>query len=57
MNAINTVYKTVTVWLFTSHLINHPIKLNKICGALLEKLGQTHKRHSCMDSDTWTHKY
>ena len=35
-----------------SHLKNHPSKMNKICEALLEKQGQTHKQHSSMN---WTH--
>ena len=33
--------KTAAVWLLTSHLKNHPSKMNKIYGTLLEKQGQS----------------
>ena len=38
--------KTTAVRSLTSHLTNHPRKMNKICWALLEKLGQIHNLHS-----------
>ena len=40
----------------TTYLPSHkPSKLDEF-GALLEKQGQTHKRHSLMDSSIWTHQ-
>ena len=44
-----TPHKTLAVQPITSHLANSPIKTNKICGALPEKEGRTHKRRSPMD--------
>ena len=44
---------TTAVWPLTSHLKNHWTKMNKTCGTLLDKQGQTHA-HSSMDSYTWT---
>ena len=38
-----TPLETTDVPLLTSHLTNHPSKMNKICATLLEKQGQTHK--------------
>ena len=35
-------HKTTPVQPLTSHLKNHPSKMNKICGTLLEKQRQTH---------------
>ena len=36
-------HKTKAVWSLTSHLTNHPCKINKTCRSLLEKQRQTHK--------------
>ena len=36
-------YKSAIVWPLTSHLTNHPSKINKTCHSLLEKLGRTIK--------------
>ena len=49
-------YKIPGVPPFFSHLVNHPNKTIKICLPLLEKQGQTHKKHSPMYSNTWTHQ-
>ena len=49
--------KTVTIWLFTSHLINYLSKTSKTCWALLKKQGQTHKWHSLMGYYTWTYQH
>ena len=48
-----TPHKTAVIWPLTSHLKNYPNKMNKICGTLLRKQGQTHKQSSSMDSYTW----
>ena len=32
-----TPHETTAVWPLTSHLRNHPSKMNKTCGAQLEK--------------------
>ena len=45
---------TTAVWSLTSHLTNHPSKMNKTCGALLGKQGQTHKLRSSMNPYIWT---
>ena len=45
-------YKTEAVRPLTSHLKNHPSKVNKTCRTLLEKQGQTHKRYSSSDPYT-----
>ena len=36
-------HKTTAVQPLTSHLINHPSQMNKICWPLLEKYRTTHK--------------
>ena len=32
-----TLHKTTALWSLTSHLENHPSKMNKTCGTLQEK--------------------
>ena len=46
--------KTAAVWPLASYLTNHSSKMNKTCGALLEKQGQTHKR--CFPMDVWANQ-
>ena len=50
-----TPYKTAFRRPLTFHLINHPSKTKKICGAILEKFGRTNKRCFLMASNTWTY--
>ena len=45
-----TLYKTAAVWPLTSHLINHPSKMNKIWWLLLRK------QLSPMDTHVWSHQ-
>ena len=45
--------ETTSVQPLISHLANHPNKMNKACGTLLEKKGWIHKWHFSMDSHTW----
>ena len=46
-------HELTTVQTLTTHLRNHPNKMNKTCGALLEKQKRTHKWRSSMDLYTW----
>ena len=43
-------HKTAAVWPHTFHLKTHPGKMNKTCGALLEKQWWTYKQRSSMNS-------
>ena len=47
-------HKTAAVQPLTTYFINYSSKMNKICGALLEKQEQTHKWNCLMDSYTWS---
>ena len=51
------LHKTAAVLPSASHLINHSSKTDKTCGALLKKLGQTHKRYFLVDTCTWICQY
>ena len=49
-----TLHKAAVVRPLTSHLTNHPNKINRTHGTLLEKWGRTHEQCFLIVSYTWT---
>ena len=52
-----TSHKITVLWPPTSHLKNHPSKMNKACRTLLEMQEQNHQRCSPMDPFTYMCQY
>ena len=51
-----TSHKTASARPLSSHLTNHPSKMNKTCWPQLEKKRQTHKQCSSLDFYIWAHE-